>query len=180
MDELLFLQDDAVTVAQKLIGWRFYKKGADGLVGGVIIETEAYTQEDEASHSYKGITPRNEVMFGPSGHLYVYFTYGMHYCANIVTGKEGQGEAVLLRALLPDNGIARMRTRRGHQSDSQLVNGPAKICQALDITIADNGATLDQSNFILLPPRNEQLIITASVRIGIKKDAHRLWRFVGK
>lgn len=177
MDELLFLQEGAVTAAQKLIGWRFYSKDSEGLVGGTITETEAYTQDDAASHSYNGRTPRNEVMFGQSGHLYVYFTYGMHYCANIVTGKDGQGEAVLLRALVPDRGIDHIRERRGYRPDSQLVNGPAKICQALNITISDNGATLGKDKFILLPP-SKQLSVTPTVRIGIKKDTHRLWRFV--
>jgi DNA-3-methyladenine glycosylase len=179
VDELLFLQQNSLSVAEKLIGWHFYKKTEDRLVGGVIIETEAYNQIDAASHTYKGQTPRNEVMFGPSGRIYVYFTYGMHYCVNIVTGARGQGEGVLIRTLTPDKGIELIRKRRGDRSDLELTNGPAKICQALDITIKDNGNIIDQNKFILTPPTKE-FIIATTTRIGIKKDTERLWRFVAK
>lgn len=176
--DLSFIQSDAVTVAQQLIGWRFYVREQDGnLTGGVITETEAYTQDDAASHSFNGRTSRNDVMFGPAGHLYVYFTYGMHWCANIVTGSQGVGEAVLIRALEIDQGIQTIRERRNNQPDSILTNGPAKICQALTITGADNGIKLNESRCLLLPPKGSDISVVGSMRIGISKDAHRLWRF---
>lgn len=176
----LDLAVDAVTAAQKLIGWRLYTLEADGTkVGGTITETEAYNQDDAASHSFKGRTPRTEVMFGPAGRVYVYFTYGMHWCMNIVAGPEGRGEAVLVRSLQPDEGIEIIRTRRKNKSDHELVNGPAKVCQALAITGADNKAELNKGRFLLLPP-TAKIAFEATERIGISKDTHRLWRFVAK
>jgi DNA-3-methyladenine glycosylase len=176
--KLSFLEEGTVDAAKKLIGWHFYVKNSDDFVGGVINETEAYTQADAASHSYKGQTRRNEVMFGPAGRLYVYFTYGMHYCVNIVTGPIGSGEAVLIRSLIPDKGIELIQKRRGNRGDSQLTNGPAKLCQALGITLKDNGEVINQGKFVLLPPKGPQLPVTSTRRIGIRKDTDRLWRFV--
>jgi DNA-3-methyladenine glycosylase len=175
--DLVFLSQDAVRVARQLIGWRFYRRDGEQLVGGTIAETEAYNQDDNASHSYRGKTPRTEVMFGPAGRLYVYFTYGMHYCVNIVAGPEGRGEAVLLRAIIPDAGIDIIRARRHNRPDYELTNGPAKICQALDINLDDRGKVLNSSEFLLLPPI-KQLKTKATPRIGITRDTHRLWRFV--
>jgi DNA-3-methyladenine glycosylase len=174
------LTQSAVTVAQNLLGHRLYTVAPDGTkVGGEIIETEAYNQDDAASHSYRGKTPRTEVMFGPAGHMYVYFTYGMHWCMNIVTGEEERGEAVLIRAIQPDEGIEIMRKRRNNRPNDELTNGPAKVCQALDVTGKDNGVKLNEGRFILLPP-TEKLDYIATERIGITKDTHRLWRFVAK
>lgn len=176
----LDLSQNAVLTAQKLIGYRLYTLESDGThVGGVIIETEAYNQDDAASHSYKGKTPRTEVMFGPAGHVYVYFTYGMHWCMNIVTGETGRGEAVLIRALRADSGLDIMRKRRNNRPDHELTNGPAKVCQALNITGVDNGSKLNNGRFLLLPP-TQKIKFEATERIGIKKDTHRLWRFVAK
>lgn len=179
--ELEFLSNEAPQVARELIGWRLFVREVDGgLTGGVIAETEAYTQEDAASHSYRGKTPRTEVMFGPAGHVYVYFTYGMHWCMNIVTGQEGSGQAVLLRALAPETGIPRMLHRRGAVAETQLANGPAKLCQALGVTGVDNGAVLGRASgrFVLLPPDAAAPVrVQALPRIGIRKDTHRLWRF---
>ena len=180
MNELGFLESDAVTVARQLIGWRLYTQDANGLVGGIIIETEAYTQEDAASHSYNGQTKRNQIMFGPAGHIYVYFTYGMHYCMNIVTGKNGEGQAVLIRALVPDSGLDSMRNRRNNRPDTELTNGPAKLCQALAIDAKDNGAEIGNGRFVLLPPLNEKFNVTATKRIGISKEKDKLWRFVAE
>lgn len=176
LDKLLL--NGSVSAAKGLLGADFYVIESDGTkVGGRIIETEAYSQEDAASHSYKGKTPRTEVMFGPAGHLYVYFTYGMHWCVNVVTGAKGYGEAVLIRAIDPLYGIERIRERRNNRPDSELTNGPAKICQALQITGADNGASIAGPRVHLGLPK-EPLAHTATPRIGISQDKHRLWRFV--
>jgi len=174
------LTKDAVSTAKRLIGYRLYTVEPNGTkIGGTIIETEAYNQDDAASHSYKGKTPRTEVMFGPAGHIYVYFTYGMHWCMNIVVGEEGRGEAVLIRALIPDSGVDIIRKRRKNKPDHELTNGPAKVCQALAVTGIDNGAKINNSRFLILPPL-QQLTYEATERIGITKDTHRLWRFVAK
>lgn len=171
-----FLTQPAPEVARKLIGHRMYVREADGsLTGGIIIETEAYTAEDAASHSYRGETVRNKAMFGPAGRIYVYFTYGMHWCMNIVTGETGSGEAVLIRALRPDKGMKRMQSRRKQQD---LTGGPAKLCQALGVTGSDNGEELGGDRFVLLSPTGEKLDIRVTERIGIRQDTHRLWRFV--
>lgn len=178
LTELGFLEGDAVTVARQLLGWRFYRQEQAGPVGGIIVETEAYTQEDAASHSYKGRTPRTETMFGPAGYLYVYFTYGMHYCANIVTGQAGHGQGVLLRALIPDAGVEIMKQRRGgDKANEQLTNGPAKLCQALAIAKKDNGQLINSADFLLLPPDRPVHLLPASKRIGITRNADALWRF---
>jgi DNA-3-methyladenine glycosylase len=176
--DLSFLEAGSVTAAPQLIGWRLYRREGDQLVGGMIVETEAYSQSDAASHSYRGETPRTKVMFGPAGHLYVYFTYGMHYCMNIVTGVEGVGDAVLLRAIVPDQGIDLIRERRQHRYDHELTNGPAKLCQALGVSQQDNGKRVNDSEFLLLPPLGADYKVQATPRIGITKDTHRLWRFV--
>jgi DNA-3-methyladenine glycosylase len=177
---LEFLEEGSVTAAEKLLGWRFYRETDGQRVGGIIVETEAYSQEDTASHSYKGRTPRTDIMFGPAGFIYVYFTYGMHYCVNIVTGREGHGEAVLLRALIPDEGLDSIRERRHNRPDSELTDGPAKLCQALSITKQDNGQQLNHSEFLLLPPKKPVQILPPTQRIGITKDTHRLWRFTAE
>jgi DNA-3-methyladenine glycosylase len=176
--DLSFLEAGSVTAGPKLIGWRLYRREGNDLVGGTIVETEAYNQNDAASHSYKGETPRTKVMFGPAGYLYVYFTYGMHYCMNIVTGVEGEGDAVLLRAIVPNQGLEIIRDRRNHRPDSELTDGPAKLCQALAVTPQDNGKLANDSEFLLLPPLLTDLKVTTTPRIGITKDTHRLWRFV--
>lgn len=116
-------------------------------------------------------------MFRVAGHIYVYFTYGMHWCMNIVTGPLGSGEAVLIRALQPDKGLTLIRTRRGDKPDNELTNGPAKLCQALGVNGRDNGTFIDGDRFVLLPPRTK-LRTKATPRIGIRHDTYRLWRFV--
>jgi len=174
------LDKDSVTVAEQLIGCGLYVREADGsLTGGMITETEAYASYDAASHSYRGETPRTSIMFGPAGFVYVYFTYGMHWCMNIVTGPSGSGEAVLIRAIQPEKGIETIRERRNFRSNAELTNGPAKVCQALSVTGADNGARVNDGRFVLIPrkkgftPR-----IATTPRIGITRDTDRLWRFV--
>lgn len=174
-----FLELGAVTAAERLIGWGFYKREPNGeLVGGTIIETEAYDQTDAASHSFNGKTLRNEPMFGKAGQIYVYFTYGMHFCVNIVTGKKDSGEAVLIRSILPEAGIKLMQQRR-KQLKENLCNGPAKICQALNINRSDNSKIINNSDIILMPPI-KKFKITKTKRVGIKKDIDRLWRFIAE
>lgn len=145
---------------------------------GRIIETEAYDQTDAASHSYKGRTPRTDVMFGPPGHLYVYFTYGMHYCCNVVTGPEGTGSAVLIRALEPIDGMDIMEENRRGRGGLDLTNGPAKLCQAYGIDKTWNGHDLREPPLQLvlgepLPPED----IIQTTRIGIKQAKDVPWRF---
>lgn len=143
-----------------------------------IVETEAYDQQDIASHSYKGQTKRNSVMFGPAGHLYVYFTYGMHYCCNIVTGQQGVGEAVLIRAVEPISGWEEIFRKRPGKSKNELTNGPAKLTQALSIDKNLNGHDLltDPLKLELLPEVNDKLI-TVTRRIGIRQGQDKLWRY---
>jgi DNA-3-methyladenine glycosylase len=178
-DPFAVLAGDAVEVAPKLLGCLLVRELEDGTrVSGRIVETEAYHQSDAASHSYKGKTPRTEIMFGPPGFAYVYLTYGMHYCVNVVTGPEGEGSAVLIRAIEPVEGIERMSANRGGLETSQLTNGPAKLCQALQIDKQLNGHDLHTLPLQLRvqPPVDASEIVTTT-RIGITKDAHRPWRF---
>lgn len=172
-----FLEKGALSAARELIGYRLYCRQPDGtLVGGMIVETEAYTQDDVASHSYKGETARTKTMFGPAGHVYVYFTYGIHYCMNIVAGHQGRGEGVLIRALELDKGRETARQRR-KRPDSELTDGPAKVCQALGVTLSDNGQPLGGDRFILRPPVR-QVATKATERIGISRGKELLWRFI--
>ena len=172
------LSQNAVTVAEEIIGWKLYVLEPDGSkTGGIIIETEAYTQDDAASHSYNGETERNKIMFAAAGTVYVYFTYGMHWCMNIVTGPKGSGEAVLIRALVPDTGIKHIKQRRNGRPPAELTNGPAKICQALNVGALDNGLAINQGRLVLLPPESEPHV-RATPRVGIKRNQDALWRFV--
>ncbi len=146
---------------------------------GKIVETEAYDQSDAASHSYNGRqTPRTEIMFGPPGHAYVYFTYGMHYCMNVVTGQKGNGSAVLIRAIEPLNGQEHMQQLRGKSREHELTNGPAKLCQALSIDKSLNGHDMRHSplEIVLTPPLRSNLI-TQTGRIGISQAKDTPWRF---
>lgn len=176
MDELLLsLRSGSVVGARALLGWKLVHETAAGRVSGYIVETEAYDQTDPASHSYKGLTKRNAAMYETAGTIYVYFTYGMHYCLNIVTGAKGHGEAVLIRALEPVEGIGAMMERRQTISKIQLANGPAKLVQALGIASSQNGSLLGQK--IHLEPGfiPEQIIQTT--RIGITKAQNQPYRF---
>ncbi len=160
------------SVARALVGWTFLVGG----VGGVIVETEAYASEDPASHSFGGPTPRNATMFGPPGRLYVYRSYGIHWCANVVCAEEGVGAAVLLRALEPGAGIASMRARRGVEGVSVLAAGPGRLTQALAISAEHDGLDLGRAPFALLPPERP-LDVVASPRVGITRATEQLWRY---
>lgn len=172
-----FLNHSAEVVAPMLLGWRLHRRLGEHTLEGVIVETEAYSQQDAASHSYKGQTPRTEIMFGPAGKAYVYFTYGMHYCFNIVTGKAGEGSAVLIRALQPLKGLSVIRQNR--LGSVSLTNGPAKLCQAFQIDKHLSGHDLCTGPLLLLPPKQKinATDIIATTRVGITKDTERLWRF---
>lgn len=163
--------------AQRLLGCYLLREIDGKHLVGRIVETEAYDQHDAASHSYRGKTPRNDVMFGPAGYLYVYFTYGMHYCCNVVTGSVGQGAAVLIRAIEPLQEEEYMRSRR-HAVGAQLTNGPAKLCQALAIDKHLNGHDLRKSplRLIIQPPLGAEAIVQTT-RIGINQARDVPWRF---
>ena len=166
---------DSVAVARQLIGVTLLVDGA----GGVIVETEAYDMRDPASHSYPGPTARNAVMFGPPGHVYVYRSYGIHWCLNFVCREAGHGAAVLIRALEPTHGIAQMQARRGMDALRLLCAGPGRLCQALAVTRAHNGAPLDAPPFALVAPRQAvpDAAIACGPRIGISRAVERPWRF---
>jgi DNA-3-methyladenine glycosylase len=149
---------------------------------GRIVEVEAYLgKTDPASHTYRGKTKRNEVMFNEGGYLYVYFTYGMHYCCNVVTEAGGIGHAVLIRALEPISGTDKMRKNRGLSAsdpDKLLTNGPAKLCQALGIDKKDNGTDLlGDEIFICDDKAHTKFAIASSPRIGISSAADKKWRY---
>ncbi len=168
---------DANTAAKHLLGCKLIHKTKEGIAAGIIVETEAYKADDPASHTYRGQTERNKVMFGPAGHAYVYFTYGMHYCFNIVTGPKNSGQAVLIRALEPVEGIDLMKKRRGIDDIYQLTNGPAKLVQAMGITRADYGANLFNGGRLRLEPGVKPAEIVQTIRVGIKNGIQQPWRF---
>jgi len=172
------LRVDAATAAKRLLGAELISTIDGKKVSAIIVETEAYDQTDAASHSYRGQTERTKVMFGPSGFLYVYFTYGMHYCANIVVGQAGEGAAVLIRAVEPQSGWDYIKERRGGKPDHELTNGPAKTCQALGINKSNYGHDLSKApiRLKLHPPVEAQNVVTTT-RIGISEAKDVPWRF---
>jgi DNA-3-methyladenine glycosylase len=163
---------DVVAVARALIGARLTVDG----VGGIVVETEAYHREDPASHSFAGPTRRNAAMFGPAGRAYVYRSYGIHWCLNAVCGADGEGSAVLIRALEPTEGIETMRARRGGAADRLLCAGPGRVCQALGVSDAHDGLSLDAPPFGLEWSDTPLGLITGP-RIGISKGVEAPWRF---
>jgi DNA-3-methyladenine glycosylase len=146
---------------------------------GRIVETEAYQEDDPASHSFRGLTPRTAVMFGPPGHLYVYFTYGMHFCMNVVTGREGEGSAVLIRAAEPIEGTELMKVRRGVIRDRLLCSGPARLTEDFGIDRAHNGHDLvtGKDLFVASGRPVSRSKIGVGPRVGIRSGTDRLWRF---
>ena len=160
-----------LTVARALIGVRLWIDG----VGGAIVETEAYHHEDPASHSHAGPNARNATMFGPPGHAYVYRSYGIHWCLNLVCETE-PGSAVLIRALEPQDGLERMRARRGVEPVRQLCSGPGKLGQALAVTRALDGASLDAPPF-RLAPADQPWPVRTGPRIGLSRAQDQPWRF---
>jgi len=164
----LDLGGDPVTAARGLIGWTLLVDG----VGGPIVEAEAYRHDDPASHAFPGPTVRNAVMFGPPGRLYVYLSYGIHWCVNIVCGPEGVGGGVLIRALEPVEGIDVMRARRGRDELRELTSGPGRVGQALGA-----GPWLAGQPADLRPPKQRRAVV-ATERIGISRAVDQPWRFL--
>ncbi|HEX2032153.1 MAG TPA: DNA-3-methyladenine glycosylase [Actinomycetota bacterium] len=170
-----FYGRDAVTLARDLLG-RLVVRELDGarLVGRVV-EAEAYARDDPASHAYRGPTRRNASMFGPPGHAYVYVSHGIHHCLNVVARP---GSAVLIRALEPLEGLDDMRRRRGVEAVTSLCSGPGRLCQALGITLADDGADLTDGERLWVAPGRPARDALVTARIGITAAAEVPWRFV--
>ncbi|HET7483263.1 MAG TPA: DNA-3-methyladenine glycosylase [Actinomycetota bacterium] len=181
-----FYSRDALSVARDLIGCLFVREHPSGRVGVRLVETEAYRgTQDPGSHGYRGPTPRTETMFGPPGRLYVYFTYGMHWCVNIVCGRVGVSEAVLLRAGEPVFGIDRMRSFRSGVADRLIAAGPARLAQAMGIDKTQDGASLlrggsfwcaedDDSDVY----RRGEIAQTVRIGLGTGRGEDLPWRFV--
>lgn len=169
------LRANSVAAARALLGWKLVHDTPTGRIAGYIVETEAYNQDDPASHTYLGMTRRNAAMFEEAGTLYVYFTYGMHYCVNIVSGPKGRGEAVLIRALEPVEGIELMQEKRNVTGNLNLTNGPAKLVQALGITREYTGSTLGGP--LRLEKGFDPQTITQTSRVGISRAMEQPWRF---
>jgi DNA-3-methyladenine glycosylase len=159
-------------VAPDLLGATLLVDG----VGGTIVEVEAYDGEDPASHGFRGPTPRNASMFGPPGHAYVYRSYGIHWCLNLVCEDEGRAAAVLLRALEPTDGTERMRGRRGLEDLRLLCAGPGRLCQALGVTRDHDGLALDAPPFELRA-RTAAVPVATGPRIGISVAGDVPWRY---
>jgi len=167
-----FFKRGVLEVAPDLIGAVLLVGG----VGGRIVELEAYHQTDPAAHSYHGPTARNAVMFGPPGYVYVYRSYGIHWCLNFVCEPKGSASAVLIRAIEPTAGLPVMRRRRGTADDRLLCSGPGRVCEALGITRAHNGLALDAPPFELFA-RSDEVEVVTGPRIGITKAVDRPWRY---
>ena len=173
-----FYRGDTARVARDLLGKIIVRLSGEGITAGRIVETEAYVQGDPACHAFRGLTPRNRAMFGPPGHAYIYFTYGMHYCFNVVTAGEGVGEAVLIRALEPLEGISIMSKRRGREKITDLCSGPGKLVQAMGIGPDLYGHDLAGEPLVILggePGPGEAVVVTT--RVGISAAADLPLRF---
>ena len=174
-----FFVRDPVVLARDLLGRVLFYKTPEGLLAGRIVETEAYTgAADPASHAFRGRTARNAVMFGPAGHAYVYFTYGMHHCLNVTAGAQGTAGAVLLRALEPLAGVEIMRVRGDHGPESRLLSGPGKVGRAFGLSLVDNGRDFTRGPLGLatgapVPDRE----VAISRRIGISRAVDLPYRF---
>jgi DNA-3-methyladenine glycosylase len=174
------VKQPSLRAAPLLLGWILSRQTPEGMLGLKIVETEAYHQDDPASHSFRGLTRRTAPMFQAGGRLYVYFTYGMHYAINIVVGKAGVGEAVLIRAAEPVEGIEIMQKNRGITDIKNLASGPGKLAQALGIRDTKlSGKILNKSSIYLEPSLEiiKPADIIVSPRIGITKAADQPWRF---
>jgi DNA-3-methyladenine glycosylase len=167
-----FFGGHVLEVAPELVGATLLFNG----VGGRIVELEAYHHTDPASHSFRGPTERNAIMFGPPGFSYIYRSYGIHWCLNFVCEPKGSASAVLIRAIEPTQGLAAMRRRRGMADERLLCSGPGRLCEALGITHKQNGLALDELPFELFA-RTEAVDVVTGPRIGITKAAEKPWRY---
>ena len=167
-----FFRRSVHEVAPDLIGATLRFDG----VGGRMVEVEAYHHTDPAAHSFRGKTDRNAVMFGPPGFVYVYRSYGIHWCLNFVCEPEGSASAVLIRALEPTAGLSTMRRRRGVTDPRLLCSGPGRLCEALRISRRHNGFALDEAPFELFA-RSDAVEVVAGPRIGITKAVNKPWRY---
>jgi DNA-3-methyladenine glycosylase len=173
-----FYLKDSITVAKELLGKTLIKTTKDNILSGIIVETEAYLQEEESCHAYKGITPRTKTMFEEGGLLYVYFIYGMYHCINVVTEEKGRGCAVLIRGIEPVSGIETMENNRKTNKKENLTNGPGKLAQAFGFTKKENGIDLTLSRSIYIEDQKkpvDDIVITK--RIGINKAKDLPYRF---
>lgn len=173
-----FYARDTGLVARELLGRILVRQSSEGTTSGMIVETEAYLQGDPSCHAYRGMTPRNRAMFGPPGRAYIYFTYGMHHCFNVVTSSEGVGEAVLIRALEPLEGIDLMRRRRGRERLAELCSGPARLVRAMGIDPALYGHDLSREPLYIVSGSvvgREEVVVTT--RVGIREGAELPLRF---
>jgi DNA-3-methyladenine glycosylase len=167
-----FFSRSVLEVAPDLIGALLLVDG----VGGRLVEVEAYHHIDPAAHSFRGPTARNAVMFGPPGFVYVYRSYGIHWCLNFVCEPKGSASAVLIRAIEPTNGLPLMRRRRSTADERLLCSGPGRVCEALGITGAHNGSALNAPPFKLLA-RTGPVEVVAGPRIGLTKAVDKPWRY---
>jgi len=179
-----FYTRDTLKVARELLGKRLVRVIDGERLSGLVVETEAYIgEEDRACHASRGRTPRTEVMYGPPGHSYIYFIYGMYHCLNVVTDKVGFPAAVLIRGIQPQEGVEYMHGNRGFRPEGELTNGPGKLCQALAIDRSLNGLDLCTSDLLFIEEARvaDPGEIEVTPRIGIRADEiakRRPWRFL--
>ncbi len=176
-----FFEQDTVTTAKALIGKALVFDSPHGKFEGIINETEAYTQDEPACHAFRGKTPRNQTMFEEAGLFYVYFIYGMYFCANIVTESKGRGCAVLLRSVVPTKNIEKMRENRG-QKQNGISNGPGKLCQAYGFNKSFDGLDICNKHSQLYIEDTQYIAesIESTCRVGISKAKEFPWRFFTK
>ena len=172
-----FYARPSTELAPDLLGHVLARRLPDGSrASAAIVEVEAYEPDDPASHAFRGETPRNATMFGPAGHLYVYFTYGMHFCMNAVARGPGEGSAVLLRAAEPLEGIDGMRTRRGRDGVRELCSGPARLTEAMAVARDLDGADLVDGDVVWIERGARPGAVGAGPRVGVH-EVERRWRF---
>lgn len=174
-----FYYQDTLTVAKSLLGKKIVRIHRNKILSGIIVETEAYTGNDDPScHSFNGMTKRNEVMFNGGGFAYIYFIYGNYYCFNVTTSHKGAGHAVLIRGIEPIEGINEMKLRRNQTNITELTNGPGKLCQSLAIDKTLNAIDVTNNDKIFITEGiTKKFSIGVSPRIGISKAENLLYRF---
>jgi DNA-3-methyladenine glycosylase len=173
-----FFERPTLDCALALLGRQLFHRSREGPVGGRIVEVEAYVgADDPACHAAAGRTRRNRVMWGPAGFAYVYFTYGMHHCLNLVTEREGFGAAVLIRALEPTLGLPVLARRCSHLPRHLWLSGPGRVCAGLGVDLSHDGSDLERGPIRVGRGRRRMGEVACSVRIGIRRGSDRPWRF---